>query len=263
MIADSKAVYSSGKIELLERGVLASLYAVHGSIPVSVEQLLSMLGVDRSCVQDEDYFRCDDIELPLATDLTTAESLGQRMAKTLADNEAALSQLSVALVFPKRFNANVLAMGNKASCLTKESLGLVSRLMETAKLSGDDSFDIRCDKHGGRNRYAPSIQKQFGESWVEIETESRAKSSYRFQNGKAHICFIAKGESWLPIALSSMVAKYVRELFMLRWNRFWKAHLPHIKPTKGYPVDARRFKKDIAAAQKKIGIADDDIWRVR
>ncbi len=31
----------------------------------------------------------------------------------------------------------------------------------------------------------------------------------------------------------------------------------------GYPVDAKRFKKDIATMQKKIGISDEDIWRIR
>jgi len=263
MIADSKAVYTSGKIELLERGVLASLFAIHSAVPKSVGELMTMLGVDPNSIQDSDYFQCNDSALPLASDLKTIEQLGQKIADSLADEGAAIKQLSVATVFPKRFNTGIEEYGNKASCLTAESLGLIKSMMDVTQSSDDDCFDIRCDKHGGRNRYAPSIQRHLGDSLVSTEIESRPCSRYAFRNGNATIEFNSKGESWLPIALASMCAKYVREIYMQRWNKYWQVHLPHLKPTKGYPVDAKRFKKDIASKQKKLGIADADIWRIR
>ena len=263
MIADSKAVYSSGKIELLERGVLAGLFAIHGKIPQSVSELMVLFGVNSDSIQDSEYFQGNKIELPLKSDPNTVETLGLKLKAALSDNKSVLKQLSVATVFPRRFNESIEEHGNKANCLTAESLGLIFRLMEAAKARPSDRFDIRCDKHGGRNRYAPAIQEHFVESWVSIEEESRPCSRYQFDNGRATIQFASRGESWLPIALASMCAKYVREVYMLRWNRFWQVHLPHLKPTKGYPVDARRFKKDIAKIQKKIGITDKDIWRIR
>ena len=263
MIADSKEVYSSGKIELLERGVLASLFAIHDSVPRTVGELMGMLGVDPTSIQDSEYFQCNESQLPIASDISTIKSSGQKLAKALAKKKAALKQLSVATVFPKRFNEGIEQYGNKASCLTAESLGLIQSQMVAAKAKPKDQFDIRCDKHGGRNRYAPAIQEQFKDSWVTIETESRPCSRYGFRNGQATIEFKSKGESWLPIALASMCAKYVREIYMQQWNQYWKVHLPHLKPTKGYPVDAKRFKKDIASQQKKLGVADNDIWRIR
>jgi ribonuclease HII len=263
MIADSKAVYSSGKIELLERGVLACLFAIHESIPENVDELMVLLGVDANSIQDSEYFRCYEIELPLKCDRSVVETLGRTLKDSLSKNRAALKQLSVATVFPRRFNRSIEEHGNKASCLTAESLGLIASMMATTEDVPADSFDIRCDKHGGRNRYAPALEQHLDGSCIAIELESRACSRYQFDNGRASIQFSAKGESWLPIALASMCAKYVREVYMLRWNRFWQTHLPHLKPTKGYPVDARRFKKDIAKLQKQVGVADQDIWRIR
>lgn len=263
MIADSKAVYSSGKIELLERGVLASLFAIHETVPQTVGELMDLFGVDSFSIQDSEYFRCNETKLPVASDVQVIESLGEQLSKTLQKKGATLKQLSVATVFPKRFNEGIEQHGNKASCLTAESMGLIQSLMNATKAGRKDYFDIRCDKHGGRNRYAPAIQEHFGDSWVTTETESRPLSRYKFLNGQASIEFKSKGESWLPIALASMCAKYVREIYMQRWNQYWRVHLPHLKPTKGYPVDAKRFKKDIHRVQVKIGIADEDIWRMR
>jgi len=263
MIADSKSVYSTGKIELLERGVLSSLFAIHGSVPTSVGELLKQLCVDESQIQSADYFQCDEISLPLESDIGVIETAGNRLVGLLSESDSSLEELAVTLVFPKQFNRGIEHHGNKASCLTAESLELVAGLMRTANAKPDELFDIRCDKHGGRSRYSQAIQENLSDSWIAIEEESRPRSSYRFDNGRASISFIAKGEDWLPIALASMCAKYVREIFMLRWNRFWRSHLPHIKPTKGYPLDAKRFKKDIESVQKKIGIPDVDIWRSR
>ncbi|QEG23223.1 hypothetical protein [Mariniblastus fucicola] len=268
MIADSKAVYASGKIELLERGVLASLHAIHGTVPRTGNELMSLLGIDNDSNHHAEYchleyFQSNEIELPFQCELASIQALGNQIRESLSTNDAAIEQLSVATVFPKRFNESIDALGNKASCLTAESLSLIRSIMDITDSCTGDCFDIRCDKHGGRNRYADSLREHFSDPSVIVEIESRPSSRYRIQNGTSSIEFNAKGESWLPIALASMAAKYVREMFMLQWNRYWQTHLPQLKPTKGYPVDAKRFKKDIDSMQRKLGIADADIWRMR
>jgi hypothetical protein len=60
-----------------------------------------------------------------------------------------------------------------------------------------------------------------------------------------------------------MISKYVRELAMLRFNRFWSARVPDLRPTQGYPVDARRFRAAIAAEQQRLTIPDRRLWRCR
>ena len=85
--------------------------------------------------------------------------------------------------------------------------------------------------------------------------------SFRENDRDVFIRFQAKGESFLPTALASMVSKYLREIFMMMWNDFWQLKIPDIKPTKGYPVDAKRFKSEIAQVQAELGIDDHLIWR--
>ena len=60
-----------------------------------------------------------------------------------------------------------------------------------------------------------------------------------------------------------MTAKYLRELSMRAFNEFWCARVPDLRPTAGYPYDARRFRKEIAAEQRELGIDDHVIWRNR
>jgi hypothetical protein len=60
-----------------------------------------------------------------------------------------------------------------------------------------------------------------------------------------------------------MVSKYVREIFMHIWNEFWQDHIENLKPTKGYPVDAKRFMSDIENTLIELGIARSQIWRNR
>ena len=75
--------------------------------------------------------------------------------------------------------------------------------------------------------------------------------------------FEARGESYLPTALASMASKYLRELAMRAVNAFWRRHVEGLRPTAGYPEDTRRFKADIAAAQRRLGIPDRLLWRCK
>ena len=127
----------------------------------------------------------------------------------------------------------------------------------------DDDIEIGCDKHGGRSKYAGLIQAILTDEFLAIGEEKPENSDYSFRERErdVFIRFQAKGESFLPTALASMVSKYLREVFMMLWNDFWQLKIPDIKPTKGYPVDAKRFKSEIASVQAELGIEDHLIWR--
>ena len=124
---------------------------------------------------------------------------------------------------------------------------------------------VVCDKHGGRNFYAGLLQHHFSEHWIEPVHESRAESRYEWGPAEARtrVAFRMNGERFLPTALASMTAKYLRELSMRAFNQFWAAHVADLRPTAGYPRDAYRFREAIAAAQRKLGIEDRVIWRCR
>ena len=141
-------------------------------------------------------------------------------------------------VFAPEFNEQVARTNSKGVLLSAATLKLVRRAVDRHHENNEDAL-IVCDKHGGRNRYDDVISKAFDDDFVFRLEEGRAKSVYRL--GALQFCFRTKAEELLPVAVASMVAKYVRELVMMQFNAFWKKHLPDLKSTKGYPQDAKRF----------------------
>ena len=72
-----------------------------------------------------------------------------------------------------------------------------------------------------------------------------------------------RAEEFLQVALASMTSKYLRELAMLAFNQYWCDRVPNLRPTAGYPQDARRFKAQIRSAQTSLGIDDRSLWRAK
>ena len=60
-----------------------------------------------------------------------------------------------------------------------------------------------------------------------------------------------------------MTAKYLRELHMVLLNRWWAEHLPELKPTAGYPQDARRFISEVDEVRSGLGIDKEILVRSR
>lgn len=265
VVADSKQVYPSGQsIEVLEKTVLSFLKTVNGATPERFGQLGQMLGF---CLQGlgPSFESVSDFPLPVCAGRSEIEAGAQRLTRTFEESGCRLTACQTVAIFPSRFNEAVNKFGNKAELLSYETLSLVGRLMELRSTGDDSDVWIGCDKHGGRSKYAGMLNQYLTAEFVRIDKESLESSQYNWQQGctSVSIRFNAKGEHLLPVALASMVAKYVREIAMLVWNEFWQGKLPGIRPTKGYPLDARRFKKEIAELQQSLGIQDQQIWRSR
>ena len=110
------------------------------------------------------------------------------------------------------------------------------------------------------------IETALPDGWVMPIRESALISEYQVLGLGREVRLVfrprAEGEA-LPVALASMLAKYLREVFMRQFNRFWLNHVPGLKPTAGYPGDARRFYNSIRAAMMKLGIEPEAVWRKR
>ncbi|MFN9341054.1 MAG: hypothetical protein ACK6DB_00520, partial [Planctomycetota bacterium] len=167
-------------------------------------------------------------------------------------------------LFPAIFNELTERLGNKSHLLTGISLQLARHLLDSLPADREPVV-ICCDKHGGRNRYANAIAKQFAVGSVRHECETAHISRYGFAySGRdVRIQFAAGGESELAVALASMYAKYVRELCMEAFNRYWQAEMPDLEPTKGYPVDALRFRAAIEPLIAARGWEEHTWWRMR
>lgn len=259
-IADSKKVYA-GAIHKLELAVLSMVFAATDRVPNDWRELVELVCPEASVsdLPDQVWLTGQDLQLPVKADPAQIQQLGNRFRESSRSANVRLLELQCVPVFPPQFNDQVEQMGNKATLLSTETLQLVRRLMNRS----DDDIEIGCDKHGGRSKYAALIQSILTDEFVMVGEEKLEVSDYSFRehDRDVFIRFQAKGESFLPTALASMVSKYMREVFMMLWNEFWQMKIPNIKPTKGYPVDAKRFKSEISAIQAELGIEDRLIWR--
>jgi hypothetical protein len=263
-IADSKILYKAGDGVLeLERGVLTML-GLLGSLPRSWGALFQKL-LDHDSLDDLcgiPWHREFEMALPLDADAGDVADLLGCVRRGFAAAGVRLVDVRCAAVFPARFNHLTGQCGNKAEVLSRLTLELVAAALQVCQ--GSAVLAI-CDKHGGRNRYGPLLQRQFPDPLVEIHGESTAVSIYRWlhEGQRVEVRFQAGGESWLPAALASMFSKYLRELAMRAFNEFWCGHVPDLRPTAGYPVDSHRFKQAISEKQTTLGIDDHVLWRAR
>jgi hypothetical protein len=106
----------------------------------------------------------------------------------------------------------------------------------------------------------------FSEWSLEIDKEKDGDSHYLLIRGRdrVRIIFKEKAEAdCLPVAVASMLSKYLREAMMRRFNAFWKIHIPNVEPTAGYYGDGSRFLTDIAQKRRELGITDEQMVRCR
>ena len=262
-MGDSKELYKPrGGLANLERGVLAALASVHGTIPKTWQQLLQAIDPDGDAPpQKLPWYEQFDELIPIDANGADVAAAAERMTDELGRCRVRLHQVRSSIICADRFNGLLEKCGNKSNALSHVTLDLVSRLLP--QLSGP--VLVRCDKHGGRNHYGALLQDWFPEHLMLVKHEGRAESRYQTgpQDRQLEFRFTAKGDRHLPSALASMFSKYLREVAMRAFNTFWCGHLSELKPTAGYPLDAKRFKKEIAEVQSKLGISDAVLWRAR
>jgi hypothetical protein len=267
-IADSKQLYSSGaSLALLERGVLAALHALERPAG-SWQGIWSACSPDHAC--ELPWHKSFDRPLPYALDADRHSSGCDVFRQTLLEADVELVDLRACIVQPADFNDRCDRLMNKASVLSAATLTLVRELIRDRI---DAPVQIVCDKHGGRNHYAALVWEELAADEtadapgfpVQTLKEGREESIYRWRCGESQreIRFISKGESFLPAALASMTAKYLRELSMLAFNAFWAERVPNLRPTAGYPGDALRFWNDIEAVVRLGRFEERELWRAR
>ena len=187
----------------------------------------------------------------------------------LAKSGLKLFNLKTRIISEPIFNEQVERLGNKANLLTSESICLAKNLLaETLSLLNSknvnvQSVEIYFDKHGGRSKYLPALLSGWNESMITIDIEKPSLSRYNLHGFgyPVQVEFVAKGDSLVPCGLASILAKWAREILMQRLNRFWQAKQPGLKPTAGYPLDARRFAQDIAFAAEQSDLPKQLWWR--
>ncbi|MBY0524540.1 MAG: hypothetical protein K2R98_14140 [Gemmataceae bacterium] len=260
VVDDSKAVYSTAQgLAALETSVLAILMPHLGTECTlgSVVEAISPAARAELCGE---CWYTGQTSLPVEADAAVCSSLATEFQKACGQVEVAWRHVRSAVVVPTRFNACVEQWGSKGAVLG-QALGELVR-----GIPDDDGEPIAffIDKHGGRNFYTAMLQDAVLDGMVVAREEGRERSVYDLLGGGRSMRWTfqprADGEHFC-VALASMVSKYLRELLMLEFNRFWRTHVPDLKPTAGYPGDAARFHAAIRPTAQRLGIAEHALWR--
>lgn len=262
VFADSKLVYKPPDgLEQLELGVLAAL-ALAGQRPATWREIWRLLDGELADRLDDFPWHADyERTIPAAADPLHVERLATRLASEAEANGVELVAIRSRAVFADHWNS-LTEEHNKSTALSLLTLELLSQVLTALPPA---PVAVICDKHGGRNFYQPLLQRHVAASLVEVYGEGRTESIYRWgpDECRTEVVFRVNAERYLPCAVASMTSKYLRELSMQAFNQYWSRHLPELRPTAGYPLDAGRFKADIAAMQATLGITDHILWRNR
>jgi hypothetical protein len=249
-IADSKALKlpndSTTRHPLLhlERGALAFLRSL--ASPGNDHDLFAYLG---AAPDDRPWYASLPTDLPIANspgDLAIAASC---IAAAMETAGVELLDMRCLMVPESTFNQVVRDTGTKAEA-TALALGhhlrrIVAAATDPARTDPAPCLRIVCDQLGGRTQYEGLLARELSCSVAPL-AESGERSRYQIAPDSI-VQFMPEAESaHLPVALASMVAKFVRELAMMRFNRYWCGRCPELKPTAGYSTDARRWLTDMA-----------------
>lgn len=230
-------------LKFLERAVLSF---VGGNVPACCNDLFAHLGVN---IHPHEWYAGSSTPLPVGQTLDELRIATARLRKALDDQGVSCEMLRCEAIDALEFNEQVERMGNKANVNLCASLRLIDAVWQ--RWAEHNPF-VAVDHHGGRTRYLQTLMQAYPDAHAQVLAEEETVSSYRLTrktsggDSTLSITFRVEAESkHLPVALASMTAKYVRELFMLRMNRHFRGLMPELKPTAGYNEDGRRYVADI------------------
>ncbi|MCP4375510.1 MAG: hypothetical protein GY794_04960 [bacterium] len=265
-IGDSKKLFkrkSPKALKHLERAVLSTL-AANEQTPETLHDLLAIITANANVHAAEyPWYQPEKTPLPTILSDTDISLSGNALAVAMRKVGIRMRGIRSECVFVGEFNRIIRATRNKSTA----ALGITFRLVEYlwSRLSSG-SMQINIDRQGGRMRYLPALQRAFEGCSFKVLGETPDCSAYEMSDARrtARITFSVGGEAaHMPIALASMTAKYLRELFMEMFNEFWAGHVDGLAPTAGYYTDGRRFFAEIGEAMERLNINEDIIYRCR
>jgi hypothetical protein len=264
-VDDSKRLHTGGAgLGALEHGVLALLPEAPGA-PATLAAFLAAAAADAaSAAITLPWYRDDSggPALPVAASPEALAAARPLLAAHLAARGVALLEARAAVVFEDRFNSAVLETGNKSLCAWRF---VAAHLREIWRLYGEQDPLVVLDRQGGRQFYAEQLERLFPEAACGIAAEAPQGSSYeiRAPGRRMRLEVGSRAESaHLPVAFASMTAKYLRELLMRRFQKFWSEQAPEIRPTAGYHTDGSRFLRELAPRLRSMEVPAGTLVRI-
>lgn len=254
-VADSKKLckpmaQGPGRLAEAERSMLGFVHALAHDMPETDADLFERLGV-APC--DLGWYGGAACPCPSHTDGAEARIAANTLARAMKQKGVACELLRVARTDEVRFNAQLAGGRSKANTTLAAIAEHAPAILELIENSLDEYGQVHTrivlDRQSGRTRYRDALAHVFARP-IRTLAEAPEASTYEFEDvPNARIRVQPKAEdAHLPVALASMQAKLVRELTMERFNAYWRARRPEVKPTAGYTTDARRWLADMEGA---------------
>lgn len=269
-IGDSKQLFKPGGTRPLAglEATIAALVPPRGTVanpPTTLKHLLAQLcGDDLVELAERPWFADLDTPYPLTPAPADEGPMPELVHKTLGRLGIELVEIAARVIDATRFNHLCGIMGNKATLLSETTTELVCRCIDAEP--HEPQVLVYSDRHGGRHRYGALLQHARPDAMLAIVAEGSPESRYRLAEAQRTIDwrFTVQGDRFAPVAFASMVAKYLRERMMERFNAFWqKHHREPLRPTAGYATDAKRFCRQIGPTAERLGITADSYVRCR
>lgn len=269
-VADSKLVHRAGHgMAAIETTALAFLgFASGGFVPSTARELLERHAVGGPpCVDALPWYAeaLEHFELPLVASPERVAALTRRLSETAARERIEPIALVVRPVLENDYNDQCERLQSKARVLFAANVDVLETLLARARTRGE-ALRVLCDRHGGRQHYGDLLQLAFPLRGVTTKLESKPRSTYTVGHGDdAFEIEYAIGAEALAfeVALASILAKYLRELFVEALNRWFLARVPHLTRTAGYYTDGLRFLEDLEREGALSAIERTRLVRVR
>lgn len=242
----ANSLKSAHPLTHLERGVLAFLGAA-GAEPTTDRELLEHLGADLS---DECWYEGPAAELPLSTTPDHRSLAAARLRGACEKAGVRVRAIRCGALGASRFNERLGNAGSKADVNFSIVADHLRVVWEQAPGTPHPPRVV-VDRQGGRTNYAPLLGRLFPDARTTVRARSPAMSCYDVEGSDRamRVVFMPDAESsHFPVALASMTAKLVREIAMMRFNRYWCDRIAGLKPTAGYSTDAGRWLRDAGGA---------------
>lgn len=203
------------------------------------------------------------------------DTTSEQLIKHWSQGGWQLVGLAARVIDAARFNSMLQTVGNKADILSDSTCSMAVELAKRLYKIKDKTVVVRSDRFGGRAYYAGLVQHHCPGYNISVLSETSQASSYRLTADHQKTCppeivwsFIVKGDSFPPVAMSSIIAKSTRERLMGFFNRYFQDQTESIPslgknlmPTAGYAVDATRFLNDLSSYRASAKMDDDILIR--
>ena len=263
--ADSKKLFSrKSKAGLghLERGVLGML-ATRGRTCGTLGDLLAVVAPDVvETLGAYPWYAGAEVSLPRKLSATDVGFAGNALGAAMERRGMSLAAVRSRVLTAGEFNRIVAVTRNKSTLVLDQTCRLLAYVWSKAGAVSR----VYVDRQGGRVHYLPALQRTFAGCQFKVVDETETRSAYVISEGgkRMEVSFaVGAEEQHLPVALASMVCKYVRELMMELLNRFWQGHVADLAPTAGYYTDGRRFFGEIGPALADLGVDPALLYRSR